>query len=206
MTDAQTYAAEVTRLAQDKLRQAGHASCGDFRLDQEFGLVCVCGEILGHLEPERPASTLPAPQAPPAASPLDLPPNVINPDANYTLADVERELLRYAARLESGTAYEVQMIAQREEARLQYELAFAEALVEASKEGGAADVRKARALLATRELRLKLHQVESLCECTKAAMHNIRAAASHLQTVNASLRTAYGLGGSNGPTPARRPY
>ena len=206
MTDAATYANELTRLFQEKLEQAGHASCGDFRIDHEFGLVCVCGEILGHLEPERPASNLPAAQAPKAIAPLDMPPNVINPDANYTLADVERELLRYAARLESGTAYEVQMIAQREEMKLQYELAFAEALVEASKEGGAADVRKARALLAVRELRLKLHQVESLCECTKAAMHNIRAAASHLQTVNASLRTAYGLGGSNGPTPARRPY
>jgi hypothetical protein len=206
VTDALGYAREVKALAEDKLRRAGHTACGDFRLDEEFGLVCVCGEILGHLEPERPASNLPEPTAPKAVAPLDMPPNVINPDANYTLADVERELLRYAARLESGTAYEVQMIAQREELRLKYELAFAEALVEASKEGGAADVRKARALLATKEQRLQLHQVESLCECTKAAMHNIRAAASHLQTVNASLRTAYGLGGSNGPTPARRPY
>jgi len=206
VTDALGYAQEVRRLAEQKLGEAGHAACGDYRLDHEFGLVCVCGEILGHLEAQRPASNLPEPQAPKAVAPLDMPPNVINPDSNYTLADVERELLRYAARLESGTAYEVQMIAQREELRLKYELAFAEALVEASREGGAADVRKARALLSVRDLRLQLHQVESLCECTKAAMHNIRAAASHLQTVNSSLRTAYGLGGSNGPTPARRPY
>jgi hypothetical protein len=98
------------------------------------------------------------------------------------------------------------MIEQADEAKHKHDLAYARALLEAAQEPGAADIREARALLATEQERAQMQLLATMVKTTKAAMHNIRSTLSGLQTVSASLRATYGTGGSNGPTPTRRPF
>ena len=213
MTDAQTYAAQVHAASLRLIRAAGHGDCppGWF-MDSEHGVVCSCGEILGHLKPEdpAPAANLPAVRqqgsVPDSYDPLGDRSTNVDPDAPYTLADVEQEILRCVRRLEGGIRYEVQVIEQADEAEHKYNLAYARALLEAAQEPGAADIREARALLATEEERGQMQLLKTMVKTTKAAMHNIRSTLSGLQTVSASLRATYGTGGSNGPTPGRRPF
>jgi hypothetical protein len=214
VTDAQTYAAQVQAASLRLIRAAGHGDCptGWF-MDSEHGVVCSCGEILGHLTPEdpapAPAANLPARQqgnVPDSYDPLGDRSTNVDPDAPYTLADVEQEILRCVRRLEGGIRYEVQMIEQADEAKHKHDLAYARALLEAAQEPGAADIREARALLATEQERAQMQLLATMVKTTKAAMHNIRSTLSGLQTVSASLRATYGTGGSNGPTPTRRPF
>lgn len=214
MTDAQDYAAQVNAAALRMLNVTGHSECapGWFLHSQE-GLVCSCGEILGHVTPEGPApagNSLPAVRqqgnVPDSYDPLGERSTNVDPDAPYTLADVEQEILRCVRRLEGGIRYEVQMIEQADEAKHKHDLAYARALLEAAQEPGAADIREARALLATEQERAQMQLLATMVKTTKAAMHNIRSTLSGLQTVSASLRATYGAGGSNGPTPTRRPF
>lgn len=213
MTDAQSYAAQLDAAALRLLKAMGHGGCppGWF-MDSKEGVVCSCGEILGHLSPEdpAPAANLPAARqqgnVPDSYDPLSTRATNVDPEAPYTLADVEQEILRCVARLEGGIRYEVQVIEQSDEAEHKYNLAYARALLEASKEPGAADIREARALLATEEERAQMQLLKTMVKTTKAAMHNIRSTLSGLQTVSASLRATYGAGGTNGPTPGRRPF
>lgn len=213
MTDAQAYAAQMQAAALRLLKAMGHDGCppGWF-FDSEHGVVCSCGEILGHLSPEdpAPAANLPATRqqgnVPDSYDPLGDRATNVDPDAAYTLADVEQEILRCVRRLEGGIRYEVQVIEQADEAEHKYALAYARALLKAAEEPGASDIREARALLATEEERGQMQLLKTMVKTTKAAMHNIRSTLSGLQTVSASLRATYGTGGSNGPTPGRRPY
>lgn len=215
VTDAQTYAAQVQAASLRLIQAAGHGACppGWFT-DSEHGVVCSCGEILGHLKAEDPTTTptavLPSTRThghvPDSYDPLAANSTVVDPNAPYRLEDVEVEILRCVQRLEGGIRYEVQVIEQAEEAEHKYNLAYARALLEAAKEPGAADIREARALLATEEERGQMQLLKTMVKTTKAAMHNIRSTLSGLQTVSASLRATYGAGGSNGPTPTRRPF
>jgi hypothetical protein len=213
MTDAQAYAAQVDAAALRMLKATGHATCGPgWFLHSEEGLVCSCATILGHLPAEEstPTTALPSTRihghVPDSYDPLASNSTVVDPSAPYQLADIEVEILRCVQRLEGGIRYEVGVIEQAEEAEHKYQVAYARALLEAAKEPGAADIREARALLATEEARAQAHLLKTMVKTTKAAMHNIRSTLSGLQTVSASLRATYGAGGSNGPTPGRRPF
>jgi hypothetical protein len=215
VTDAQSYAAQLQAAALRLLKAMGHDTCAPgWFMDSEHGVVCSCGEILGHLSPEGPAptptTTLPSIRThghvPDSYDPLAANSTVVDPNAPYQLADIEVEILRCVQRLEGGIRYEVQVIEQAEEAEHKYAIAYARALLEASQEPGAADIREARALLATEEERGQMQLLKTMVKTTKAAMHNIRSTLSGLQTVNSSLRATYGAGGSDGPTPGRRPF
>jgi hypothetical protein len=213
VTDAQTYAAQLQAASLRLLKAMGHGDCPPgWLMDSEHGVVCSCGEILGHLSPEdpAPAANLPAVRqqgnVPDSHDPLSVRSTSVNAETPYTLEDVEREILRCVARLEGGIRYEVQVIEQADEAEHTYSLAYARALLEASQEPGAADIREARALLATEQERGQMQLLKTMVKTTKAAMHNIRSTLSGLQTVSASLRATYGAGGTNGPTPGRRPF
>lgn len=210
MTDALDYARRVQAAAHRLVMERGHGPCGgEFVMDSQHGVVCACGEILGHLTSAEPVGTAVAVrqqgQVPDAQDPLAAPATVVDPETPYTLEDVEREILRCVRRLEGGIRFEVQMIEQAEEAEHKYALAYARALLEAAQEPGAADIREARALVATEELRAQANLAKTMVKTTKAAMHNIRATLSGLQTVAGSIKATYYSGASNGPTPARRP-
>jgi hypothetical protein len=101
--------------------------------------------------------------------------------------------------------FEVQTIERAEQVALDFELAYAQAIVDANDLPGGQDVRKARALLACEELYREKQHWEALAKTVKAAMHNLRSTLSGYQSTAASARAVFTTGGSNGPTPARRP-
>lgn len=206
MTDALDLSARLAAAVSDHLRVAGHGGCGGGFLDPSEGVVCNCGTITGPLA-DQPAAPVPAASAGDVTgrNPVDDAPAVIDADAPYTPEDLERAILRTTGRIESGMRFEVQTIERAEDAALAFELAYAQAVVDANDLPGGADVRKARALLACEELYREKHHWEALAKTVKAAMHNLRSTLSGYQSTAASARATMNVGGSNGPTPARRP-
>lgn len=207
--DASQLAGDIARRLAATLAANGHAGHPGF-LDAEHGVVCQqCGTILGALVPAQDGLDLPMPQnagVVEARSPMAGQAVVIDPDAPYTPQDLEQMILRTTARIEAGTRFEAEWVEKAEAARLKWELANAEAIINANDQPGGADVRKARALMECEELYREMHEAESLCKAVKGAMHNLRATLSGYQSTLASARAAFGAGGSNGPTPPRKPW
>lgn len=109
--------------------------------------------------------------------------------------DIEQGLVAVLSRLDAGVSWQT-----REEQRLQqldtaYQLAYARALVGAK---GAADVRKAFALLACEPMFVELQVQTAKVKAMREALHNLRSLLSGLQTIGRSVGASLQAGGGNG--------
>jgi hypothetical protein len=114
-----------------------------------------------------------------------------------TPPEIEAAITAVLVRIDQGVAWQT-----REEQRLQqletaYDLAYARALLAAPK--GAADVRKAHAVLALEQQQVERDVQRSKVKVMREAMHNLRSLQSGLQTIARSVNASLQGGGSVGP-------
>jgi len=109
----------------------------------------------------------------------------IDPTLPYGPMDVEHQLLDINARIERGVHYQRYWEERGFSAKAGYELAWARAIVDSS--GGAADVRKAQALLRCEGEYLELQLCETMIRAVRETMHNLRSLQSGMQTVSRSV-------------------
>jgi hypothetical protein len=198
--------------------EKGHPDCAMGIVDAEFGVVCGCGTILREVEglPPAPAldsqTTADAREAKPIvpepsdrlvttrsdiasavdpADPIISQVQVIDPTAIYDSKMVEEHILDVIRRLEQGAHYQRVCEENVYHAKLELEKARARAMLEAYEQGGAADVRAARVMLAT-EVEHTIHMVaEMKLMAIRQTMHSLRSMLSGYQSVARSLQSAY---------------
>lgn len=120
--------------------------------------------------------------------------------------DVERELVEIVEQLEKGAALVVREATRRADLSLRYDLAYARALLKAD---GAADVRKARAMLVCEELYSELALTDARLRMCRDSQHDLRAMLEAVRSIGASVRSSMwegqGSGGSaSGQAQSRR--
>lgn len=125
----------------------------------------------------------------------------VNPHAHYTPEMLEQQILDVVRRIDAGTLYESELIGRAYATAQAYELAFAKA--RARSEGGAADDRKAAALVSCEDEFQAMTEAEMMKKIVAAAMHNLRASLSGYQSVLRSIGASYQTGGSPGPNGRR---
>ena len=113
----------------------------------------------------------------------------IDPTAPYGPAEVERAILDAVARLERGLKHEANLIAACDQLKLEYDLAYARAIEQST--GGAADVRKANAVLACERQYRAYMEGCAARDAMKAVTHTLRATLSGLQSVGRSVGVTY---------------
>jgi hypothetical protein len=126
---------------------------------------------------------------------------LIDPTEVYGPEDVERHILDVLYRLETGALME------RETIQVAYRTAQAfdtkyNAYV-AANTGGAADVRKASAMVHCQHENDAMIDAKMLKEAVKQTMHNLRAVLSGYQSTARSVGSTYQAGGSQGAPPKR---
>jgi hypothetical protein len=114
---------------------------------------------------------------------------VIDPSQPYGPAEVERAILDANRRLELGLKHEANLIAATEQAKIEYELAFARAIERSA--GGAADIRKANAVLASERQYRAWIDAKAARDAMKSITHTLRSTVSALQSVSRSVGTSY---------------
>lgn len=114
---------------------------------------------------------------------------VIDPTQPYGPAEVERAILDANRRLELGSKHEANLIAATEQAKIEYELAYARAIERS--QGGAADIRKANATLASEREYRAWHEAMAARDAMKAVTHSLRSTVSALQSVGRSIGVSY---------------
>jgi hypothetical protein len=121
----------------------------------------------------------------------DMTPSVplVDPTKPYGPAEIERAILDANRRLELGSKHEANLIAATEQLKIEYELAYARA-VERSV-GGAADIRKANAVLASEREYRAWHEAMAARDAMKAVTHSLRSTVSALQSVGRSVGVSY---------------
>jgi hypothetical protein len=170
---------------------------------------CGCGHLvrrgfpLGH-EPDAAEAeaegtgtlvTRPGPAAPayhpddPIAATIAL----IDPTRIYTPDEVNRHILDCNARLERGAHFERAAIEAEAEASAEWQRAFDLAVL--NSEYGAADTRKADAMVQTAELHAAMTRAKMVREAIKSTMHNLRGVLSGYQSVGRSVGTTYNAAG-----------
>lgn len=112
----------------------------------------------------------------------------MDPTQPYTPADIELQLVSIVARLEQGQHFQREWEIQANTTAVAYELAYAAAIVQAS---GAADVRKATALLACREEFIAKMQAEALVKAVRESMHTLRSMLSGFQSIGRSVGASF---------------
>jgi len=147
-------------------------------------LVATKGDIASRVDPGDPITT-----------PLVL----IDPTQPYDSAMVEEHILDAVARLERGSHFQRVCMEEYAESVLAYELKYARALLQADKDGGAADVRKARAMIMCEQEYVTRHVAKMKCSAIETTMHSLRSVLSGYQSVSSSIRAAYGGTGRQGP-------
>lgn len=212
--------ADLKALAIEQAREAaGHETCAPGGIvDAEMGVVCSCGTILGDLLGSRgdgsvaasAAATGPvhALTAPPddielarasrvdAADPITASLDVIDPSQLYTPAMVEERMLDVVARLDRGMHFERLCLEDLYRLELEYELDYARAVLAAANEGGASDVRSARAKVAVGGLLARLQVARLKAKATAVAMHNLRSELSGYQSIAKSVSASFGAAGT----------
>lgn len=212
--------ANLAALAIDQAREvAGHGDCAltGSLMDDEHGVVCSCGTILGHMLGSPPggevaasaadAGAVLALTAPPdqielsrasrvdAADPITASLDVINPTQPYTAVMVETRMIDVVARLDRGMHFERLCLEELYRLELEYDLEYARAILDAAKGGGAADVRSAHAKVAVGELYARLQVARLKTKATAVAMHNLRSELSGYQSIAKSVAASFGAAG-----------
>lgn len=121
----------------------------------------------------------------------DMAPSVplVDPTMPYGPAEVERALLDANRRLELGSKHEANLIAATEQLKIEYELRYAKAIEMST--GGAADIRKANAVLASEREYRAWHDAMAARDAMKAVTHSLRSTVSALQSVSRSVGASY---------------
>lgn len=114
---------------------------------------------------------------------------VIDPTRPYGPAEVERAILDANRRLELGLKHEANLIAATEQAKIEYELAYARAIERST--GGAADIRKANAVIASEREYRAWHEAMAARDAIKSVTHTLRSTVSALQSVSRSVGVSY---------------
>lgn len=186
-----------------------HSDCGSPQLvEDETGMtvMCSCGLVLidaNKLEPGAPPAQPPSELLPPTRvtpmDPLSVQANLLDPTQVLTPDEVNQRMVETINRIERGALYEREIILRLETAQYEYDMAMARAMDTAE---GAADQRKARALLAVEDLAQQLHVAKLARTAVKETMHNLRSILSGYQSVGRSVGAVYNAGGS----PSGRPF
>lgn len=205
------------------LHNAGHLPCSlasranlvpDPDRDGETVVKCGCGEffppvtgvaVVPETRDALPETREPGPAASQvstghALSPLARMVEQVDATRIYTPEELERQILDVVRRIDAGTLYESELIGAAYSTAQAYELASAKALIRA--DGGAAKDRQAWALAECEEEFNAMTQAEMMKKVVAAAMHNLRAQLSGLQSVLRSVGASYNTGGSPGPNKA----
>lgn len=201
--DALTYARRMAETVQRSLTRGGHSACrynDQGRYDYATSEV-VCGPPCGHRvklegsQPGPPSVASPADVEQRQADPIQAALSSINPTMAYTPVDVEMRMLDILARLEQGMVFERVLSEQAASAHMEWERAYWIAY-EAS-EAGAADRRKADAMLRTLELHQDMLQKQFAEKAAKSTMHTLRSVLSGYQSVAKSVVADFNAGGAN---------
>lgn len=115
---------------------------------------------------------------------------VIDPSMPYGPAEVERAMLDANRRLELGLKHEANLVAATEQLKIEYELAYARAIERSA--GGAADIRKANAVLASERQYRAWHEAQAARDAIRSVTHTLRSTLSALQSVSRSVGVSYG--------------
>ncbi len=115
---------------------------------------------------------------------------LIDPTKVYTPEEIERQILDCNARLERGAHFE--RAALEEEGRTELEWSNAYDLAVLNSDKGAADTRKADAMVNTRELHDAFVTARMVRKAIQSTMHNLRAVLSGYQSVGKSIANTYG--------------
>lgn len=199
-------------LAQGRKIAAGdleHVNCQDVELIEDatgMTVMCGCGLVLidsNKLEPSEPPRQPPSELLPPTSvtpmDPIAVQANLLDPTRVLTPDEVNQRMVETINRIERGALYEREIILRLETAQYEYDMAIARAMDTAE---GAADQRKARALLAVEDLAQRLHVAKLARTAVKETMHNLRSILSGYQSVGRSVGAVYNAGGS----PHGRPF
>lgn len=114
---------------------------------------------------------------------------LIDPTKVYTPEQVEQQILDCNARLERGAHFE--RAALEEEGRTELEWSNAYDLAVLNSKLGAADTRKADAMVQTRELHDAFVTARMVRKAIQSTMHNLRSVLSGYQSVGKSIASAY---------------
>ena len=110
-----------------------------------------------------------------------------------TPAEIELHITDVVARIDRGTAFERVCLEDATAKRRAADLVYARAMAAAS---GAADQRKARAMVAAEVEETAAVNAEMMLRATRDTMHNLRSQLSGLQSLAKSVTASMGVGGS----------
>lgn len=158
----------------------------DIGLEDGVFFCGVCGQVL-----EAPVKPLPEVTT---GSVIDRLP-AVDPTQPYTPADIEARILDATNRLERGLSTEARLTMEASDLKTEFELEYARALNAA--QAGAADQRKARAMLAVEPLFRQLRTKESELAAMRGVLHSLRSALSGYQSVNRSVTASFNAGTPN---------
>jgi hypothetical protein len=119
-----------------------------------------------------------------------------DPDASsrpYTPEEVEREIVDTLDRIERGAGFLTTREEERGAAKLEYELAYARALIAST--GRSQEQRAAQAMIECAELYERWQLLELTCRTAREGMHNLRSKLSGTQSVLRSVTDALRGGG-----------
>lgn len=115
---------------------------------------------------------------------------LIDPTKVYTPEEIERQILDCAARLERGAHFERAALEEEGRTELLWSNAYDLAVLNSDK--GAADTRKADAMVETRELHDAFINARMVRKAIQSTMHNLRSVLSGYQSVGKSIANTYG--------------
>lgn len=121
---------------------------------------------------------------------------LIDPTKVYTPEEVERQILDCNARLERGAHFERAALEEEGRTELLWSNAFDLAVL--NSEQGAADTRKADAMVSTRELHDEFVTARMVRKAIQSTMHNLRSVLSGYQSVGKSVANTYGAANTQG--------
>jgi hypothetical protein len=167
----------------------------DRRLVDGEQVCSVCWEVVSVPQAivprDRPGTTDPTQREGDARSTGGLRHITTDPDATsrpYTPEEVEREIVDTLDRIERGAGYLTTQEEKRGAAKLEYELAYARALIRST--GRSQEQRNAEAMIACEELYERWQLLELTCRTAREGMHNLRSKLSGTQSVLRSVSDA----------------
>jgi hypothetical protein len=201
--DAIEYARTMNQTIQRSLVIHGHSAC---RLNDQgrydyatTEVVCGCGHRvkLEGAQPGPPPVVVESTAGEVATprDPIQAALSSINPTMAYTPVDLEMRILDVLARLEQGMVFERELSERAANVSLAWERAYW--IAYNSSEAGAADRRKADAMVTTMDLHQEMLTAQFAEKAAKSTMHTLRAVLSGYQSVAKSVIADFNAGGAN---------
>lgn len=116
---------------------------------------------------------------------------IIDPTQPYDSKMVEEHLLEAVRRLEQGAHFERVCAEDYADKVIRYELAFQRAVVKAAREGGNAQLQKAKAMTECESAYLDRMIAKMKLDAIQGTMHSLRSVISAYQSVMKSIASAY---------------